>query len=268
MTEKDAKKIVRPQLDELAVSRQASSDLARLLSSNRWAQLCEIALVFSPVLMVILALRMMGSTNPMLFLGAIWVGNVAMLGLIWLGIKLRGETWVSIGLSCERPISLSKVGWAVLQSIPILMFAVSGFIVGSIVMANIVGIPEDADMTQYNYLSGNLPMLLVSLAGVYFVSSFGEEVVYRGFLITRLQHLFGGQSRIALVAALIFSSIIFGFAHFGWGPMGIAQTTCMGGALGISFLMTKRRLWPLILAHGIMDTMLLVPLYLAPETAG
>ena len=58
-------------------------------------------------------------------------------------------------------------------------------------MANIVGVPDGADMTKYNYLRGNLPMLLISLAGVYIVSSFGEEVVYRGFLITRLEQLFG-----------------------------------------------------------------------------
>lgn len=55
--------------------------------------------------------------------------------------------------------------------------------VGSIVAANLMTIPEGADMSGYNYLQGNLPMLLLALAGVYVVSSFGEEVIYRGFLI-------------------------------------------------------------------------------------
>ena len=118
-------------------------------------------------------------------------------------------------------------------------------------------------MTKYNYLSGNLPMLIISLACVYAGSSFGEEVVYRGFLMTRIQDLLGGQTKLALMGALILSSIIFGFAHFEWGPTGIVQTTCMGLALGTSFLWTKRRLWPLIVAHAVMDTMLLVPLYFA-----
>ena len=51
------------------------------------------------------------------------------------------------------------------KSIAVLAFALAGFAIGSVVMANIVGIPEGADMTKYNYLRGNLPLLLVSLAG-------------------------------------------------------------------------------------------------------
>lgn len=89
--------------------------------------------------------------------------------------------------------------------------------VGAIVMANIVGIPEGADMSAYNYLSGNLPMLILALVGVYFVSSFGEEVVYRAFLINRIAEL-GGGGKTAWRVAVLVSSVVFGFAHYGWGP--------------------------------------------------
>ncbi len=134
-------------------------------------------------------------------------------------------------------------------------------------MANVVGIPKGADMTQYDYLRGNVPLLLLSLVGVYVVSSFGEEVVYRGFLITRLEQLFGGATRSRVIGAVIVSSIIFGFAHYKWGAMGIGQTTCMGAALAISFLWTERNLWPLVLAHAYMDSLLLIQLFLAPGPA-
>ena len=40
----------------------------------------------------------------------------------------------------------------------------AAFVVGTIVMADIVGIAEGPDMTGYNYLQGNLPMLIVALA--------------------------------------------------------------------------------------------------------
>ena len=249
-----------------AASSVEVPSLAQLLADNKWIQLVEIAIVFSPVLVAILAFRLMSWSNPMLLIGAVWVANVVMLGLAALGIKLRGESLDSIGLTFERP-SISVFCWALLKSILFLVFAASAFIFGTIVMANVVGIPEGADMTKYNYLQGNLPMLLLSLAGVYVVSSFGEEVVYRGFLITRLQSLFGGKSRIAVISALVTSSLIFGFAHFEWGPTGIVQTTFMGAALGACFLWDNRNLWPLILAHGLMDTLLLVPLYLMPESA-
>jgi hypothetical protein len=42
-------------------------------------------------------------------------------------------------------------------------------------MGNITGIPEGADMSGYTYLKDNIWMLLLSLGGVYIVSSFGEQ---------------------------------------------------------------------------------------------
>ena len=254
---------VEPQTPTLA----SCSALGRTLSANKWAQCIEIGVVFSPALLVIGIFQVMPFKNPMFFIGALWIANVAMMLLIWLGVRLRGESLQTVGLSFDRP-SFSGVAKTVLWSIPIFVSAVVAFIFGSIVMANIVGIPEGANLSEFNYLQGNLPMLLVSLAGVYVVASFGEELVYRGFLVTRLQQLFGGETRVAVISALVFSSLVFGFAHFSWGPMGIGQTTFMGGALGIAYLLSKRNLWPLILAHGYMDTLLLTQLYFPTDTAG
>ena len=66
----------------------------------------------------------------------------------------------------------------------------------------------------YDALKGNLPLLLFSLALVYVASSLGEEIVYRGFLVTRLSAIFGGKSRQAIGAALVLCSVVFGLAHF------------------------------------------------------
>ena len=138
--------------------------------------------------------------------------------------------------------------------------------IGAVVMVNITGRPEPADMSGYNYLSGNLPMLFLVLAGVFVASSVGEEVLYRGFLITRLEEL-GGGGKNALRAALLVSAVIFGLIHFTWGPMGVVQTAFMGLALGLAFVILKRALWPLIMAHFSMDAILMVQMYLAPAQA-
>ena len=252
--------------NKTVASNNRKSELAKRLSTNKWIQLLEITIVFSPVLIVLISFRLLKLDNSVFLITAIWIGNIVMLGLIGLGIRVRGDSWKSIGLKFERP-SFPGVGRAILKSVVILIFAVAAFVFGSILMANLVGIPEGADMTKYNYLRGNLPLLLISLAGVYIVSSFGEEVVYRGFLMTRLQELFGGATKIRIMGAVVLSSFVFGFAHFEWGAMGIGQTTCMGAALAVSFLWTKRNLWPLVLAHACMDTLLLVQLFMAPVSA-
>ncbi len=237
------------------------------LKENRWAQLAELIFVFSPAMIVVIILGFIPTEDPLWPTVAISIAYVAMFGLIWLGITLRGEQWHSIGLHFKRP-SVSQVGFTFLKSVPVFVFAVAAFIFGSILMANIVGIPQQADMTEYNYLQGNLPALLGSLACVYLTASFGEEVVFRGFLITRLQILFGGQTRMAMIFAVTLSSILFGFAHYGWGAMGIGQTACMGAALAVSFFLFKRNLWVVILAHGYMDTILLTQQYFATGTVG
>jgi len=117
-----------------------------------------------------------------------------------------------------------------------------------------------ADTSEYGYMSGNLPMLLGALAAAWVVSSWGEEVVYRGFLINRFAEL--STARFRWAAAVIGSAVLFGLAHFSWGPSGMVQTGFMGLALGIAYLRLKRNLWVTVLAHAYMDTILFVQMYL------
>jgi membrane protease YdiL (CAAX protease family) len=138
----------------------------------------------------------------------------------------------------------------------------AGFVLGSIIMGMIYGIPESTNLSGYAFLKDNLGMLFLTLAGVYIVSSFGEEVIYRGFLINRFMEL-GLNSKAGRMFAVILSAIIFGLAHFGWGPMGMVQTAFMGLALGLCYIYMNKRLWILILAHAYMDTILMVQMYLA-----
>jgi membrane protease YdiL (CAAX protease family) len=49
--------------------------------------------------------------------------------------------------------------------------------------------PESADMSNYEYFYDSIFMLILTLIGVYIVSSFGEEVIYRAFLINRISEL-------------------------------------------------------------------------------
>jgi len=47
--------------------------------------------------------------------------------------------------------------------------------------------------------------------------------------------------------------------------MGIAQTTFMGLALGVAYLVVRRNLWILVLAHAYMDTILMVQMYIPAD---
>jgi len=231
------------------------------LQKNKLVKIGEILFLFIFVYAFIRLIIPFVGDNPILKQTVLWIANILMLIYVWVGLKLRGESWKDFGLTFK---SISWRGGIklFLLSLLVLVLALAGFIIGSIIMANITGIPEGANMTGYDYLKGNIGMLLLTLAGVYIVSSFGEEVIYRGFLITRISQI-GADSKIARNLAVILSSIIFGLIHYSWGPMGMVQTGFMGLALGICYIKLKRRLWILILAHAYMDTILMIQMYMA-----
>jgi membrane protease YdiL (CAAX protease family) len=234
------------------------------LSRTKVRSLAEIVAVFAiGTLLVATGLSFAGE-NPLSRQGVIWVAYVVMLAAVGIGLRLRGDSWSSLGLG--RFDLRWRSAWRYLwQSIVLLAAVLVAYVAAAILMANITGIPEQADVSKYNFLSGNLPLLLLSLVGVWIVSSLGEEILYRGFLVTRLANLRGG-GKSAWKLAVVASSILFGLIHYEWGPMGMVQTGFMGLALGTAFLLLKRNLWVLILTHFYMDTILLVQMYFAPAS--
>ena len=238
-----------------------SSQLGNQLRTNPVFKIGEILLVFITAFVFIQLMKPLVGDNLLLYQAVVWIANILMLIIVWTGLKLRGESWKDFGLT------LKSISWrggikVFLLSLLVFVLALAGFIIGSIVMANITGIPENANLGGYDYLKNNIGMLLLTLGGVYIVSSFGEEVIYRAFLINRISEL-GQETKKATIIAVILSSIIFGLIHYTWGPMGIVQTGFMGLVLGICYIKLKKRLWIMILAHAYMDTILMVQMYLS-----
>lgn len=249
--------------DETAVNAVIGDTAAE---AGALANAGQILLVFLVAFLIIAAGWSVVGEGALARQAVVWVANVAMLVTIWLCLRARGQGWEHLGLS------LRFGGWgavlkAVLLSLVVVVAALAAFVVGGMLVSGVEAAPQAADMSGYAYLQGNLPMLLVALAAVWVVSSFGEEVVYRGFLMTRIAEM-GGRTKPAWGAALAVSAAVFGLAHFGWGIVGVVQTTFMGLALGAAYLLVKRSLWVLVLAHAYVDTLLLAQLYLGPAASG
>ena len=221
----------------------------------------EIILLFPLVAAFVLLVLPLAGENLIYKQAIVWVANILMLLYIWAGIRLRGEDFSSLGLKFNLP-TWRQGSRIFLLSLLVFVLAMTGFMIGSIIMVNITGMPQQADMSGYQFLKDNLGLLLLTLAGVYIASSFGEEVIYRGFLINRISEI-GKGTQTAVVIAVILSAVIFGLVHYEWGPMGVVQTFFMGLVLGICYIKLKKRLWILVMAHAYMDTILMIQLYLA-----
>jgi len=232
-----------------------------LLETSLIIEIGEILFVFVAAFSLIRLLKPFAGDNLLLQQFSVWCANIVMLILIWSGIRLRGQKWSDFGLTC-RSINLRQSLRIFLLSILVCILAVTGFILGSIIMANVTGLTESADMSNYDYLKDNIFMLVLTLVGVYIVSSFGEEVIYRAFLINRITEL-GLDSKFGKMATVVISAAIFGIVHYKWGPMGMVQTGFMGLVMGIFYLKLKKKLWILVLAHAYMDTFLMFQVYMA-----
>ena len=94
--------------------------------------------------------------------------------------------------------------------------------------------------TQYLHF-----LFLCACAGV------GEEVVYRGFLVTYSAELFG-DSIWGVVGTLLFPAVSFGLAHIYQGTHAVLKIVAMALLFGFFFYRTGS-LWPLILLHTAID---------------
>ncbi|MEK6152628.1 type II CAAX endopeptidase family protein [Flavobacteriaceae bacterium 3-367] len=244
---------------KLSENKTLKERLQKSLLGHPYLPLWEILLVAGTVIVFMVLALPLAKGNLLAHQGIVWLANILMMVLIGLGLWLRGTGLSALGLH------LRFTGWknllrTLLWSALVFVVTVFCFVMGEVILRGLVASGEPADMTGYAYLKDNPGLLILSLLGVYIVSSFGEELVYRGFLIHRISELFG-HSRHKNALAVLLSGLIFGLAHYQWGLTGVVQTTIMGWVLGLFYLLFKKRLIVLILAHVFMDTLLLLGIY-------
>jgi membrane protease YdiL (CAAX protease family) len=109
-------------------------------------------------------------------------------------------------------------------------------------------------------VTGNIKYALLLLLLVWVLAAFGEEVAYRGYLLTRAADV-GRRTSAAYWVAVVLAAVLFGYGHFYKGPAGIIDSGFAGLIYGSAYLLSGRVLWTCILAHGFIDTFGLIVLY-------
>lgn len=104
--------------------------------------------------------------------------------------------------------------------------------------------------------------LIVLLLVMWLVNAFGEELLHRGFIMTRLAWLWGDDAG-AWRRALIVSSVFFGLGHTAQGTAGILLTAMAALIYGLSYWLSGNNLWPAVVAHGIKNSVSLTLIFLA-----
>jgi membrane protease YdiL (CAAX protease family) len=112
---------------------------------------------------------------------------------------------------------------------------------------------ERRNLSSFDYLRGNTRALLTLLPVIWITAGVCEEIVYRAYMITRMEKLLG-KLRFAGFFGCLISSVVFGASHWYQGAVGMLITATLGLTLGIVFLLQGRNLWANIAAHLVADT--------------
>jgi membrane protease YdiL (CAAX protease family) len=173
----------------------------------------------------------------------------------WISVRLRGRRWRDVGLQWDRrrwatTLLLGIVAGACLEAFQLF--------VSTPALAGLTG--KQPDLAQYQILVGNAKLALVGIALAWVLAAFGEELVYRGYLMNRVAEL-GRNTRGAWLVSLLLISALFGFGHCHQGLTGVLEEGFAGLLLGLLYFATGRNLSVPIVAHGVEDTIDVVLLY-------
>jgi len=220
------------------MSVNAQNRLSHLLRENRKLILLEI------LLMAML----------------IWIGippssTIYLLLLSWALLRLGGRFWRDLGLRAPenwKKTLLLGIGGGLLY------FVVSTWGIGSLIR-NLFN--AEKDLSVFDSMVGNLPMLLVWLAAAWTLAAFGEEMLYRGYLQNRVADLIPNASFNLILGALA-NALLFGLVHAYQGWTGAANSVLFGLVTSAVYHLGGRNLWACILFHGVFDTPGLIFIYL------
>ena len=107
---------------------------------------------------------------------------------------------------------------------------------------------------------GNASLLVGWLALAWTLGAFGEEMAFQGCLLNRVAGLSG--SRFRYLPALAFTGIVFGLGHSYQGVSGMISTGLGNVFSGVLYLWMGRNLWASIVAHGVVDTLGILMIFL------
>jgi len=170
---------------------------------------------------------------------------LSVLGLV--SVRLRDGGWYAMGF--KRPASWRRIFLIALVAAGVRI------LLGQFVIEPVTGFfwPAPIAPALAKEITGNAKIALLALLFVWTFAAFGEEIAYRGYLLTRAADI-GRRSKLAYWLGIVFVSILFGYGHYYKGPSGIIDSGIAGLILGAAYMLAGRNLWACILTHGFIDT--------------
>jgi len=178
----------------------------------------------------------------------VWFGPIGVLSASAVAWYLEGGGIAGLSrLGLSRPRS-----WTVTILLAVVT-AVVGQLAVSLLSPLVLSWWGTPDFSAIGKLRGHPWALAKWLLVIWTGAAFGEEIVFRGFLIRRFADAYGNTRR-AQASAIAVSAAFFGLAHSYQGPSGAILAGVIALVYGTSYVQARGNLWRTILAHGLYDS--------------
>lgn len=186
--------------------------------------------------------------------------SLVLLALAGVSLLLRREPLRTLGFHRLRPWGrrlLEVAGLAVAWTAVMFLLVMP-------VVERVTG--DRQDVSQFAELEGDVALLLTFLALSWTLAAVGEELAFRGYLLTRITDVIG-TSVAARAVAVVAVALLFASIHGEQGVAGMVLVfvdAVFYGAMRYRF----RSLWASVVAHGINNSIGMVAFFLVgPFTA-
>ncbi|MBL4774223.1 MAG: CPBP family intramembrane metalloprotease [Alcanivoracaceae bacterium] len=183
--------------------------------------------------------------------GLFW--SLSTLAVAAILMRVRRVSWKEIGLF--RPKSYKN---ALFATVFIFAFTVISIVIFQMFKEQLgLQIAPDTSgekaASKFGDLTGNWGLFFTIIPFIW-LQSMLEEVLDRGFLINWIEKTLS-STWFATIIAVLAQAIIFGFRHSYDLSERSITVALIGLAMGIAYIAFGRNLWPLIIAHCLLNTM-------------
>ncbi|MFM5949014.1 MAG: lysostaphin resistance A-like protein [Novosphingobium sp.] len=225
---------------------------ARPLGWGRFtAQFLTVALAY--IIGSVPAVAIWGMSSTGLALSTVG-SSLGGIGVAWLWLRKDGAAAEAFALSAPRSWSRALLIAGVSALLILVWFQFAGAL-----LQRLGAPPLDTALIIDQVTSGPGALLLWIVAVAWFAAGFGEEMLWRGFLMDRLLRLKGLSGRVWPVIGL--QALVFALPHVWQSWSGIVVTGAVGVLFGWLRTRTAWNLWPLIIAHAAVDTVSMLGAY-------
>jgi CAAX protease family protein len=171
-------------------------------------------------------------------------------------MRVRGVSWKDLGL--RKPKHFGKtLGISAIIFVAVMIAIITFEIIKDQLPFSLSSdTSSESAVSKFGDLKGNWTQFFLIIPFIW-IESMLEELLDRGFLMNWLERLFSMTS-FATAIAVVLQAAIFGFRHSNDLSERSITVGLIGLVMGIAYVKFGRNLWPLIIAHGILNTMSMI----------